>query len=355
MAEFTGQIDANAIGTCITIDVFEEAINTVIEAGFDRLLVERSVDGGITFDEITTPDERLVLEPDKLTYRWIDRRGNTAYCYRTRYVVTDGEFKGKTSSPSEVIEGIGLAIRGVLTVPALKERYMFGVDLTDDEGNELSDQVFQHYILKAIRWMEKQLDIPILPTMFVERHDYYRGDYHQFNFVRLDNYPVLNVDEFRVQYPSGQNVIVFPNEWLRINKPEGHVQIVPTAGTLSEILIGQGGSFLPAIYNGMEYLPQLYELTYTAGFETGQVPTDILDLIGMFAAIGPFHIFGDLIAGAGIATVSLSMDGLSQNIGTTSSATNSGYGARVGNYLKEIKEQVPHLRKYYKGIRMVVA
>ena len=105
----------------------------------------------------------------------------------------------------------------------------------------------------------------------------------------------------------------------------------------------------------MEYLPQLYELTYTAGFETGQVPTDILDLIGMFAAIGPFHIFGDLIAGAGIATVSLSMDGLSQNIGTTSSATNSGYGARVGNYLKEIKEQVPHLRKYYKGIRMVVA
>jgi len=76
----------------------------------------------------------------------------------------------------------------------------------------------------------------------------------------------------------------------------------------------------------------------------------------MFASIGPFNIFGDLIAGAGIATISLSLDGLSQNVGTTSSATNAGFGARIIQYLKQIKEQMPQLRRYYKRVGgMVVA
>jgi hypothetical protein len=129
---------------------------------------------------------------------------------------------------------------------------------------------------------------------------------------------------------------------------------VPTAGTLSEILVGQGGSFLPAIYSGLDYLPQLFHFDYTAGFEDGKVPRNIIELIGMAASFGPFNLFGDLIAGAGIASKSISMDGLSQSINTTSSATNSGYGARLGLYGKHIKEQLPNLRRYYQGIRMTV-
>jgi hypothetical protein len=348
-------ISAGALGTCITVSVDDANVAEVIECGLDRLILERSENGGLSWAEVTLPSERAVLEADKTTYKLVDRRGDAAYQYRTRYMGTTGALKGQCSDPSEAIAGAGLAIRSLLTVPELKARYFFGVDITDDAGEPLSPATFEHYILSAIRWFEHELDIPILPTQFCEFHDYYRNDYDAFQFLRLDNYPLISVEEFRVQYPSGQNVIVFPQEWLRLNKPEGHVQIVPTSGTLSEILVGQGGSFLPAIYNGLSYLPQLFQLLYTAGFEEGKVPRNIVDLIGMFAALGPFHIFGDLIAGAGIATLSLSMDGLSQTIGTTSSATNSGYGSRVLNYLKQIKEQVPLLRAYYKGTRMVVA
>jgi hypothetical protein len=343
-------IEAEQFGTVIHITVTDENLATVVEAGFQRMVVERSIDGGLSFNEITVPSERPVLEGTVVSF--FDRSGDPSYIYRTRYI---NEATGELTQASESVDGIGLAIRGILTVPQFKGRYFFGVDITDDQGNPLSDAVFQHYILQAIRWFEHQIDIPILPTTFCDKHDYYREDFHAFNFIRLDNYPLISVEEFRVQYPSGQNVIVFPNEWVRINKPEGHVQIVPTAGTLSEILVGQGGSFLPAIYNGLAYLPQLFEISYTAGFEEGKVPANIVDLIGMFASLGPFNIFGDLIAGAGIANISLSMDGLSQNIGTTSSATNSGYGARIIQYQKQIKEQIPHLRRYYKGTRMVVA
>ena len=346
-------ISAGGTGTCIEVGLNEPRIKFLLETcGFNRIVLERSIDSGLTYQEVGTPDARVVLEPGRSEYKLVDRVGDIAFLYRTRYL---REKDGLKSDPSLAIEGAGLAIRGILTVEELKQRYFFGVDLTDDTGKPLPNAVFEHYIINAIRWFEHQLDIPIIPTIFCEQHDFYRNDYHAFNMIRLDNYPVISVDEYRVEYPSGQTVIIFPQEWIRLNKPEGHLQIVPTAGTLSEILVGQGGSFLPAIYNGLGYLPHLFEILYTAGFESNKVPRNIVDVIGKFAALGPFDIFGDLIAGAGIATISLSMDGLSQNIGTTSSATNAGYGARIIQYTKYIKEQIPLLRRYYKGIRMVVA
>ena len=121
------------------------------------------------------------------------------------------------------------------------------------------------------------------------------------------------------------------------------------------MMIGQGGSFLPAVYNGMAYLPQLFHVDYTAGFEEGKVPRDLLDAIGMFASMGPLSIFGDLLGGAGIASSSISLDGLSQSINTTSSAENSGYSARVDRYEKMLRKQMPLLRSYFKGIRFTVA
>lgn len=346
-------INAERFGTVIRLTTTDDNVAQVIRAGYTHLIVERSTDGGIAYVEVTSPSERVRLEASKPSMEYFDRRGDPSYFYRFRYMGVIGG-QCELTQPSVEIEGTGLAIRDLLTVAQLKARYLFGVNTRDDRGNELSDATFAHYILTAIRWLEHELDIPILPTVFVENHDYYRADFGAYAFLKLDNAPVLSVEEFRVQYPSGQNVIVWPNEWLRVNAAEGHIQVVPTAGTLSEVLIGTGGGFLPALYGGLPYLPQLFQVSYTAGFALGKVPRNIVDVIGMFASFGPFNIFGDLIAGAGIATLSLSLDGLSQSIGTTSSATNSGYGARVLQYLKQIKLQIPVLRRYYKGQRMVV-
>lgn len=347
-------VNAQAIGSVIRLTTTDDNIANVVKAGFERLVVERSTDGGLSFVEISKPSERVVLKADQPVMEFFDRRGDETFLYRFRYFGTIAGTQQLTQ-PSVAIEGLGLALLGILTVEQLKARYFFGTDLTAPDGTPLSDAVFEHYILSAIRWFEHELDIPILPTSFSELHDYYRGDYNSFNFIQLDNYPLICVDEFKVQYPSGQSVVVFPNEWLRINPASGQIQVVPTAGTLSEVLVGAGGSFLPAIYNGLDYLPQLFNLTTVAGFEPGKVPRNIIDIIGMAASLGPYGIFGDLIAGAGIANLSLSMDGLSQTIGTTSSATNAGYGARIIQYTKQIKDQIPVLKRYYKGTRMIVA
>lgn len=354
-------LTSKAVGRVIKVTCTDDDIATVVGLGYDRLVVERSTNLGLTWSEATIPNDRPVLKADIRDYSWTDRNGNPQYLYRTRYMDTRRAAQTPPpsdcglSEPSDPIEGIGLATACILTVPQLKQRYLFGVDFRDDNGAFLTDQVFQFYILSAIEYMEHQLDIKILPTSFIELQDYNRNDYQAYNFIQLDNYPLISVEEFNVQYPTGQTVVNFPPEWLRLDKDHGHLRVVPTAGTLSEILIGQGGSYLPAIYNGLMSLPHLFEIRYTAGFDECRVPVNILDLIGMLASFGPLNIFGDLIAGAGIANVSLSIDGLSQSIGTTSSATNAGYGSRIIQYTKQIKDQIPLLRRYYKGTRMAVA
>jgi len=348
-------IGTRATGTVIKVSIDDPSMSDVIDAGFDRLILERSDDLGLSWLEITSGSERPVLEKDKSGYSITDRGGSVEFFYRTRYIATRGAIQGQCSEASEPIVGAGLAIRNILTIDELKSRYLFGVDFTDDQGRALTDATFLHYITAAVRWIEHELDIPILPTSFTDVHDYHRTDYQSFNFIQLDNYPVISLEEFALQYPSGQNVVVYPLEWMRLDKIKGHIQVVPTAGTLSEVMIGSGGSWLPAIYSGQDYLPGLFQISYTAGFEEGRVPRNITDLIGMFASLGPFNIFGDLIAGAGIATLSLSLDGLSQSIGTTSSATNAGYGSRIIQYLKQIKSQIETLRRFYKGTRFVVA
>ncbi|MDQ3171499.1 MAG: hypothetical protein M3Q55_15300 [Acidobacteriota bacterium] len=339
-----------ARGTIITVRVLVEDITDAMAAGFTRVVIERSINGGLTYAERTVPTDRPALQAGVVDYTWTDRAGSTDYLYRVRYRTEDGDL----SEPSDEMTGAGLAILGIISIDQVKQRYFFGIDDTNDAGVKLTDAVWEHYIISAIRSIEMELDIPIVPTAFNEKHDYYAID--GGSFVALDNYPVISVEAFDARYPGGQTVIEFPAEWWRVEYEVGQIQIVPTAGSLSSMLIGEGGAYLPALMNGRDYVPQLFEIEYTAGFATGQVPRNIIEIIGMTAAMGPFNIFGDLIAGAGIATLSLSLDGLSQSIGTTASATNAGFGSRLIQYAKQIKAQIPLIRQFYKRVgRMTVA
>lgn len=80
------------------------------------------------------------------------------------------------------------------------------------------------------------------------------------------------------------------------------------------------------------------------------VPRDIVHLIGLRAAMLPLDIAGDLIAGAGVANISIGADGVHQSLGTTSSATNSGYGARRQAFEREVRARLPALRAKYRQL-----
>ena len=244
----------------------------------------------------------------------------------------------------------------VISAKEVREIFLFGVDLTDDNGNEMSDSLIEFYIRGAQSWFERALGGISLTEVDVEEvHDYYINEYVQYAFIKLFRYPLRCVEFVGVQFPLANNVLQFDPSWYRVEQAGAQVMLVPTQGTFSSILLSQGGNFLPLLYQGLQWVPQIMKVKYKAGFAKGTVPPEIIEIIGMKAAQGPLNIAGDLIAGAGIATKSISLDGLSQSIGTTSSATNAGYGARIIQYNKEIDTRMKDMRNHYLGIQMVVA
>jgi hypothetical protein len=96
--------------------------------------------------------------------------------------------------------------------------------------------------------------------------------------------------------------------------------------------------------------PLLGDMTiiYTAH----SVPPLIVKAILYTAAMLPLDTAGDLLAGAGIGQFSLSVDGLSQNIATTSSATSAGYGAKIISYREQLKTAMKTLKKKYKTTKI---
>jgi hypothetical protein len=126
--------------------------------------------------------------------------------------------------------------------------------------------------------------------------------------------------------------------------PSGNGTTHSQALTLSGIIPQLG-------YLGWKDIPNYWDISYVTGFK--KVPQDIVNAVGKLASMQLFHIAGDLILGtAGIASQSISIDGLSQSISSTASATNSGYGARTLNYVNELKRELPRMKDFYKGFTM---
>lgn len=319
---------------------------------FDKIKVYRSVTGesGV-YAEITTPLTRMTLELGKTIYTFTDLAGDASYYYRSSYFNSLSSLESSQSDPQQ---GEGAAALGIVTVEQLKERYLFGIDLTDDEGTPYPDSLYEHYIESAVSKIEHKLDMPLVPKVFDEKHDYYKEDYHQYIWMELDKYPVLDIEKVQLILPGNQAVQTFPSDWFQLMPETGQLQLIPGLNSAGTIALGAFSGYLPNVYGARRFIPNAFEIRYTAGFEAGKVPKIVEDLVGKLASFGPLNIAGDLLGGAGIASQSVSLDGLSTNFNTTSSATSSGYGSRLIQYSKELKEDYKMLLSFYKRHSLAV-
>jgi len=338
--------------SAVTVKALVSGLESVMLV-YDQIKVHRSTTGKAgPYTEITGVGTRLVLAEDQVVYTYVDLVGGNSYWYRTTYFNSDTSAE---SDPSESWQGDGDSALSLLSADDLKTNYLFGLDLTDDDGTEYPDSLYEFFIRSAVSWLEHRLDIPIVPRVIVdERHDYFREDYNKYIWMQLNESPVISVEGARLVLPGEQVVQEFESDWIHVQKDSGQLQLVPGTGTAGSILLGASGAYIPVIYGNNRFIPDAFRVDYTAGFEPGQVPPLILDVIGKKASFGPLNIAGDLLGGAGIASQAISIDGLSQSFNTTSSATNAGYGARLLQYSKEIKEVLPMLDRYYRGIRLTV-
>ena len=319
-------------------------ISSLLER-YDSIEIHRCATYDGTYAEITTSATRPRMEPGKSLYIYYDESGSPASWYKTRLISRTGS-STEFSEPSRGDETDTLA--SIMTVDELKAIYLTGVDLTDDKGNPFPDIMFDFAIRAAIHRAEIVLDLECRPTWHDDRYDFDAQLWQAWGIIHLNHNPVIQVDYVKMYWPSANDPYEFPDEWIRLNRDGGYLTLVPTSGTLTQAM-SISGVYMPIMLSRVPFIPEALNVRYQSGFAIGTLPYQIREMIGKMACFPILNTAGDLIAGAGIANFSISMDGLSQSIGTTSSATNSGYGARLTQFTKELKDQIPDLRRYYKG------
>lgn len=332
--------------------IFKYKIRLPDVADYVSLYTHLRVRRSITGDEGDLQVFRdLLLDPTQLEYVIVDGNAQDEYLYQATLRASG---TGDESDPIDTRTGAADPALAILSVDQLKNNYLFGVDLTDNSGTPFSDSTFEFYIRAAVAKAEQILDLPIIPrTITDERHDFYRRDYSQYLFIKTERSPLIDVSEFRIVLPSNTQIVNFPLEWLQIERLSGQIQVVPGDGATGVLAVGSTGAWLPLVYGWTDFIPQIFRVSYTAGFADG-VPANILDIIGKLASFGPLGVAGDLVLGAGIASESIGIDGINTAVTTTQSATNAGYGARILQYRKELADEIPDVRQYWRGLRFAV-
>lgn len=243
----------------------------------------------------------------------------------------------------------------VISVQEIKDLYLFGIPLEAPDGNTLPDRTIEFYINAAQQRLERELDIIIRATAIEqEQHDFYLIDYTQWGFLTLYKRPVFEVTSLFLNY-GVQRVLEFPDDWIKLNGLTGEIHLFPTVGSLGTFAVGEGGTFLPLLTRRFAFAPSMWEANYICGWPVKDIPQDLKDAIGKLATISILNVLGDILLGAGIANQSISIDGLSQSIGTTQSAENNAYSARVRMYQSELKEYIKVAKGVYKGPITIVA
>lgn len=241
----------------------------------------------------------------------------------------------------------------VLSPEEIRERYMWGVSVKDQSGEEIPDSVIEGFIRSAQEQLTNMLQIKLQKQVINESQDFKRTDWVRWGYVAC-TYPVICPIGLS-GFLNSVKQISYPQSWLSVRTINSDGQLYHK--NLYVVPVGDSTGHAEAVvYSGIvpqlgitssDYIPNYWDVTYVTGFD--RVPKDIIEVIGKTAAINVFHIAGDLILGAGIASFSLGLDGLSQSISTTSSATNAGYGARITGYLNDLKRDIPILKDYYRG------
>ena len=242
----------------------------------------------------------------------------------------------------------------VMSPTELLETYFYGIKITDNDGKAMSDSMLRFYIQSATEEVEKALDLKILPQVIKEDQDFWLQDWKAWGYIRF-TYPVKKA--FKLDgFINDVIQITYPTEWLSArattdgNLYYRNMYLVPTNGAATTNSVVFSGITPHLGFFGNKQIPNYWKGTYCTGFD--KTPKDLQNYIGKLAAINVFHILGDIIIGAGIASQSIGIDGLSQSISTTSSATNAGYGARITGYLADMKRQWPAIKAFYKGFTM---
>lgn len=321
---------------------------------YDSIAIYRSTTGEQgDYTLLTDAQTAVRLRTAVTSYSFNDFQGSAEYFYRSAYT---NSVSGLSSPLSDPFGGGEDPLLNVLSVQELKDRYLFAIDLADKDGNPIPDSVFIGYIKSALAWVSSALDLVLVPTVVTnERRDYTAAYGQQYMWTNLSKRPVQSVQAVRLRVP-GATPLVFPTEWIEVQPHTGVVEVVPQ----SNLTVNLSTTAISPFYSQQFLLstrrriPNAVEVDYLAGFPAGQVPFDILEVVGKQAAIGLLRIAGNILLAPGVGSQSIGIDGLSQSVQLTKGGSGA-FAGMVSDFQQDIASSLPLLRTRYSGINLRTA
>lgn len=234
----------------------------------------------------------------------------------------------------------------------LLDACFIGIDLVTYDGKPFSRTMLVQSINSAVDAAEQMFDISIRTRVVEDEiHDYEGESMWNFQYTPLYHRPVQEISKMEY-FIGNRKILSVPEDWIQVDKRMGEITIFPTSGSMQLISPDIGTVLSFFVYRN--YMPMGIKVSYVAGMKKEQIPKNLLDWIYKKAAISIFEVWGDQIIGAGIASSSISIDGLSQSIGTTQSAMYGGASARILEYRKDLDELTNIIRKHFARFDAVV-
>jgi hypothetical protein len=370
-----------AIGNANILEILEQ---------YTQIKIYVSVNGGTTYNELTTPATRITINSYQAEYYYDDLTvytGVPQVYYTSSFYNPVGPLESAQSAPqinSLQNTQVGFSFDNyipppnewgkILTADDLRYTYMWGIDMTssDVEQTNFQDSQLDFYIRESVGDWERLLDFDIMkhvyktddpildPISKYHRSKYWRGgvDYtdeddsypydpmqwQNFGFLQLRHQPIVSVERCIFKNPvGGQMMDLIAMQWIRINKKAGQLNFYPTNGAPYGPF---ASGVLPWRLFGGRY-SNAYYVNYTTGFPTSEfVPDDLRSVIGKWAVIKIMSTVGDGLL-AGFSSQSVSLDGISESFSSTQSATSAFFGARIMQMQREIKDWLDNNRSKY--------
>lgn len=138
---------------------------------------------------------------------------------------------------------------------------------------------------------------------------FFRGE--RWGFIITDRRPVLKVHSIRFVYPSPYAAFyTIPKDWIRLDKRQGHIRLVPASAAWSAPL----NAFLMQAMGGGSIIPGMIQVDYDTGLSNAlEEWPDLVDVIFKKAAL-------KVLEGMYLPqSASISADGLSQSVSVDAS------------------------------------
>lgn len=270
------------------------------------------------------------------------------------------------------------------TVEDLKSKYLAGLPIPDSITNE----TLEFFVNASIEELESFLGVKFAKQTITETKDFYKDDWVQWGYLHT-TYPVV-VPIGLEGFLGSTKQVTYPQSWLSSRKTSDNkwfsriIHLVPTANsTASEALIYSG--VVPQVgYFGSRQIPNYWTIKYITGWD--KLPLDIVNAIGMLSAAKVLQTISDALMvgsvrqtvnsqgqtvltnsggqfggfGLGIASKSISIDGLSQSSSSYVNGQTGVWGARLKQYADMLDSSKPgsllsRLYDQYAAITMGVA